>query len=159
MRGQGTRRSGVAGRRTRTPGRAQSAPPSRRALAPRCPRYEPGRPAGRAVNSNCCDAQCHTSIGRTVASADYVLYLPMRCYGELSELAEGARLEIVYAPKAHPGFESPTLRQNFHTAPYHSLTIGRRAPYGGVAEWLNAAVSKTVWPFRVTRVRIPPPPP
>ena len=34
-----------------------------------------------------------------------------------------------------------------------------RSPYGGVAEWLNAAVSKTVWPFRVTRVRIPPPPP
>ena len=41
----------------------------------------------------------------------------MRCYGELSELAEGARLEIVYAPKAHPGFESPTLRQNYHTVP------------------------------------------
>ena len=33
-------------------------------------------------------------------------------------------------------------------------------PYGGVAEWLNAAVSKTVLPAtRVTRVRIPPPPP
>ena len=32
--------------------------------------------------------------------------------------------------------------------------------YGGVAEWLNAAVSKTVSPVtRVTRVRIPPPPP
>ena len=31
---------------------------------------------------------------------------------------------------------------------------------GGVAEWLNAAVSKTVWPAtRVTGVRIPPPPP
>ena len=35
-----------------------------------------------------------------------------------------------------------------------------RHPYGGVAEWLNAAVSKTVLPVtRVTRVRIPPPPP
>ena len=34
-----------------------------------------------------------------------------------------------------------------------------RHPYGGVAEWLNAAVSKTVWPLGVTRVRIPPPPP
>ena len=33
-------------------------------------------------------------------------------------------------------------------------------PCGGVAEWLNAAVSKTVLPAtRVTRVRIPPPPP
>lgn len=29
----------------------------------------------------------------------------------MSELAEGARLEIVYAPKAHLGFESPSLRQ------------------------------------------------
>ncbi len=35
---------------------------------------------------------------------------PLRC-GEMSELAEGARLEIVYAPKAYPGFESPSLRQ------------------------------------------------
>ena len=35
-----------------------------------------------------------------------------------------------------------------------------RTPCGGVAEWLNAAVSKTVLPvIRVTRVRIPPPPP
>ena len=34
------------------------------------------------------------------------------------------------------------------------------APSGGVAEWLNAAVSKTVSPVTpVTRVRIPPPPP
>ena len=33
-------------------------------------------------------------------------------------------------------------------------------PCGGVAEWLNAAVSKTVYPvFPGTRVRIPPPPP
>ena len=30
----------------------------------------------------------------------------------MSELAEGARLEIVYAPKAYLGFESPSLRQN-----------------------------------------------
>ena len=27
-------------------------------------------------------------------------------------------MEIVYAPKAHPGFESPTLRQNFPRRPY-----------------------------------------
>ena len=32
--------------------------------------------------------------------------------GEVSELAEGARLEIVYAPKAYPGFKSPPLRQS-----------------------------------------------
>ena len=30
---------------------------------------------------------------------------------------------------------------------------------GGVAEWLNAAVLKTVRPVRVSGVRIPPPPP
>ena len=33
-------------------------------------------------------------------------------HGEVSELAEGARLEIVYAPKAYPGFKSPPLRQS-----------------------------------------------
>ena len=33
--------------------------------------------------------------------------------GEMSELAEGARLEIVYTPKAYPGFESPSLRHFF----------------------------------------------
>ena len=36
---------------------------------------------------------------------------------------------------------------------------GATSPFGGVAEWLNAAVSKTVYPFGGTRVRIPPPPP
>ena len=30
----------------------------------------------------------------------------------MSELAEGARLEIVYAPQGYLGFESPSLRQN-----------------------------------------------
>ena len=40
------------------------------------------------------------------------------------------------------------------------VPLGRRfSPHGGVAEWLNAAVSKTVYPFGGTRVRIPPPPP
>lgn len=40
------------------------------------------------------------------------------------------------------------------------LKSKRSTPRGGVAEWLNAAVSKTVLPVtRVTRVRIPPPPP
>ena len=30
----------------------------------------------------------------------------------MSELAEGARLEIVYTPQGYLGFESPSLRQN-----------------------------------------------
>ena len=37
----------------------------------------------------------------------------------MSELAEGARLEIVYAPKAYLGFESPALRQyEFEEGPH-----------------------------------------
>ena len=66
----------------------------------------------------------------------------------MSELAEGARLEIVYTPKGYPGFKSPSLRHFFATI------------FGGVSERLNAAVSKTVSPITsVTRVRIPAPPP
>ena len=66
--------------------------------------------------------------------------------GEMSELAEGARLEIVYTPKGYPGFKSPSLRH--------------LATFGEVAERLNAAVSKTVLPVTpVTRVRIPASPP
>ena len=38
-------------------------------------------------------------------------HLAPAVYGELSELAEGARLEIVYAPKGYLGFESLALRQ------------------------------------------------
>ena len=93
--------------------------------------------------------------------------------GEMSELAEGARLEIVYAPKAYLGFESPSLRHLFTPSPsLHAgdFFIGAGAApstkmrstteYGGMAEWLNAAVSKTVLPVtQVTRVRIPLPPP
>ena len=40
--------------------------------------------------------------------------------------------------------------------PYFSATLSRR---GGVREWLNRAVSKTVVRATVPRVRIPPPPP
>ena len=36
----------------------------------------------------------------------------------MSELAEGARLEIVYAPKAYLGFESPSLRQKLQKPPF-----------------------------------------
>ena len=90
----------------------------------------------------------------------------------MSELAEGARLEIVYAPKAYLGFESPSLRHVLTSSPssyrgifYKSKVLHFVAPtltteYGGMAEWLNAAVSKTVLPvIQVTRVRIPLPPP
>ncbi len=67
--------------------------------------------------------------------------------GEMSELAEGARLEIVYTPKGYPGFKSLSLRHFY-------------AICGEVAERLNAAVSKTVLPATpVTRVRIPASPP
>ena len=62
-------------------------------------------------------------------------------------MAEGARLEIVYTPKAYPGFKSQTLRQNSPVAP-SGATFRYPIPHGGVAEWLNAAVSKTVYPLR-----------
>lgn len=48
------------------------------------------------------------------------------------------------------------VKARLHIAPHRR----RFTPSGGVAEWLNAAVSKTVSPVTpVTRVRIPPPPP
>ncbi len=86
-----------------------------------------------------------------IGKVRYTIQLLLRMHaayrrGEVSELAEGARLEIVYASKGYPGFESPPLRQIF--------------ALGGVAEWSKAAVSKTVIPaFPVSRVRIPTPPP
>lgn len=43
-------------------------------------------------------------------------YMEHSTNGEMSELAEGARLEIVYTPKAYLGFESPSLRQEFQSA-------------------------------------------
>lgn len=59
------------------------------------------------------------------------------------------------------------MRLDAHAAPciFWALATWLRynfgTPYsGGVAEWLNAAVSKTVYPVLPgTRVRIPPPPP
>ena len=69
-------------------------------------------------------------------------------------VAEGARLEIVYTSKAYPGFKSRTLRHYI----WRQDSCAAMCP-GGVAEWSNAAVSKTVYPVRGTRVRIPPPPP
>ena len=77
--------------------------------------------------------------------------------GEMSELAEGARLEIVCAPKAYLGFESPSLRHLFTQCATRRIfckawalrvkTKCRTTEYGGMAEWLNAAVSKTVLPI------------
>jgi hypothetical protein len=53
------------------------------------------------------------------------------------------------------------LSRNQATSPL--LNLGRtgvlRPPAGGVAEWLKAAVLKTVERLRVPGVRIPPPPP
>ena len=46
--------------------------------------------------------------------------------GEMSELAEGARLEIVYAPKGYLGFESPSLRQTITAAPNGAASPLRR---------------------------------
>ena len=81
-------------------------------------------------------------------------------------------MEIVYAPKAYLGFESPSLRHLLTASPggsgdflYKRVTHAGHPKrvtiaYGGMAEWLNAAVSKTVLPvIQVTRVRIPLPPP
>src|SRR5207245_9914816 len=44
-------------------------------------------------------------------------------------------------------------------AEFFSATAQTSDGYGEVAEWLNAAVSKTVIPLRVSGVRIPPSPP
>ncbi len=56
----------------------------------------------------------------------------------MTELAEGARLEIVCAPKAYLGFESPSLRQFTFKAGYAGFFIiikrrgGRAAECGGL---------------------------
>lgn len=52
-------------------------------------------------------------------------------------MAEGARLEIVYTPKAYPGFKSQTLRQQASVAPsgatfFHNWRGGRAAECGGL---------------------------
>lgn len=59
------------------------------------------------------------------------------------------------------GVSRETLVRFCRTCYYALLRMAdAMPPCGGVAEWLNAAVSKTVSPVtRVTRVRIPPPPP
>ena len=67
--------------------------------------------------ANRCCTRCSVKLGYpAVARGCLALYygvaaLQWLTCGEVSELAEGARLEIVYAPKAYPGFKSPPLRQ------------------------------------------------
>ena len=52
-------------------------------------------------------------------------------FGGMSELAEGARLEIVYTPKAYPGFKSPSLR-HFNQFDFTSRRGGRAVECGGL---------------------------
>ena len=52
----------------------------------------------------------------------------------MSELAEGARLEIVYAPKGYLGFESPSLRQfSLADVSRETFSLDRAAWRGGRA--------------------------
>ena len=82
-------------------GAARAPPPPPRAARPACEiccrmgKSCLRRGRSSAILRICCTGAC---AGRPASS------------GEVSELAEGARLEIVYAPKAYPGFESPPLR-------------------------------------------------
>ncbi len=70
-------------------------------------------------------------------------------------MVEGARLEIVYTAKTVSRVQIPSSPP-FLTYSFFEI----QTPCGGVAEWLNAAVSKTVRRvFPVSRVQIPPPPP
>ena len=97
---------------------------------------------------NCRNSDCRTE-------RPSIVYWPMRFYGELSEW-----------PKEHDWKSCIRLKRILGSNPRLSARLFRgvlsrapRHPYGGVAEWLNAAVSKTVYPFEGTRVRTPPPPP
>ena len=70
-----------------------------------CPKAQPETPAARS----------HKMRLRIAGPLVYTWLL--RCEtahgygsGEMSELAEGARLEIVYTSKGYPGFKSPSLR-------------------------------------------------
>ena len=50
----------------------------------------------------------------------------------MSELAEGARLEIVYAPKGYLGFESPSLRQTYPASLFQAR-FDMAPPLGGAS--------------------------
>ena len=66
----------------------------------------------------------------------------------------------VRIPISPPEYFRPRQRGLFQIEYMRGPESRGPIPCGGVAEWLNAAVSKTVLPVtRVTRVRIPPPPP
>src|SRR6185369_4057759 len=59
-------------------------------------------------------------------------------------------------PGGGDGFDGGAFAR---AAPEFFPAVARAEQYGEVAEWLNAAVSKTVIPLRVSGVRIPPSPP
>ena len=66
----------------------------------------------------------------------------------------------VRIPISPPEYSRPRQRGLFQIEYMRGPESRGPIPCGGVAEWLNAAVSKTVSPvLPVTRVRIPPPPP
>lgn len=74
--------------------------------------------------------------------------------GEMTELAEGARLEIVCAPKAYLGFESLSLRQkDFRpwARVFHHSFILRVDSTSGADEAPASSKPKTVAPNRATR--------
>lgn len=74
--------------------------------------------------------------------------------GEMTELAEGARLEIVCAPKAYLGFESLSLRQNDShpwTGVFHHSFIQRADSTSGADEAPASSKPKTAAPNRAAR--------
>ena len=75
----------------------------------------------RTVGSNPTLSAKNRFSGYPVSSSSVFLpdnrKLRNRSSGEMSELAEGARLEIVWPPKASRGFESPSLRHKISWPP------------------------------------------
>ncbi len=82
--------------------------------------------------------------------------------GELAERSKAHDWKSCIRQKPYLGFKSLALRHSDFNYNRASMLRGTRCrpPRGGVAERLNAAVSKTVRRvIPVSRVRIPPPPP
>ena len=88
----------------------------------------------------------------------FTVQFPMH-FGELSERLKEHDWKSCRRQKRLRG-SNPRLSARFLPRRGSPGDAPRFTPSGGVAEWLNAAVSKTVYPtFSGTRVRIPPPPP
>ena len=88
----------------------------------------------------------------------FTVQFPMH-FGELSERLKEHDWKSCRRQKRLRG-SNPRLSARFLPRRGSLGDAPRFTPSGGVAEWLNAAVSKTVYPtFSGTRVRIPPPPP